>query len=44
MTVLSRMFARQFKLPAAETHSIEVQRDLEIPVLDGTVLLAGQAR
>jgi putative CocE/NonD family hydrolase len=40
MTVLSRFLGKAMKLPAAESHAVKVDRDLAIPMPDGTVLLA----
>lgn len=40
MTVGSRLGAALFKLPKPETREVEVERDLRVPMRDGTVLLA----
>lgn len=40
MTILSRLLGRVLKLPPAETHDIVVDRDLQVPMPDGAVLLA----
>lgn len=40
MTLASRVIARAFRLPRAETYDIVVERDLPVPMPDGVVLLA----
>jgi putative CocE/NonD family hydrolase len=40
MTLFSRALSRLFKLPPADTYAVRVERDLQVPVRDGTVLLA----
>ncbi len=40
MTLLSRLFARMFKMPAAETYDTAIERDIKVPMSDGVVLLA----
>lgn len=40
MTVLSRFLGKAMKMPAAQSHAVKVDRDLAIPMPDGTVLLA----
>lgn len=40
MSITSRVVARIFKLPPAETHRIMVERNLKVPMPDGVVLLA----
>ena len=40
MSITSRVVARIFKLPPAETHRIVVERNLKVPMPDGVVLLA----
>lgn len=40
MTLMSRLVAWLMKLPAAETHAIDVEKNKEIPMPDGVVLLA----
>jgi uncharacterized protein len=40
MTMTSRFFARALGLPPADTAPVTVQRDLEVPMPDGAVLLA----
>jgi putative CocE/NonD family hydrolase len=40
MTLFSRALSRLFKLPPADTHAIVVARGLQVPMRDGTVLLA----
>jgi putative CocE/NonD family hydrolase len=40
MSILGRVVTRRFKLPPAETHNVIVDRDLRVPMRDGTVLLA----
>jgi uncharacterized protein len=40
MTVLSRLVGRFAKLPPAKTHAVIVERDLEIAMPDGVLLLA----
>ena len=40
MTALSRLIGRLAKLPPAETHDVIVERDLQVPMPDGVVLLA----
>jgi len=40
MTALSRLIGRFAKLPPAETHNVMVERDLQVPMPDGVVLLA----
>jgi hypothetical protein len=40
MTISSRLIAWLFKLPPAETRDVVVERDLQVPMPDGVVLLA----
>lgn len=40
LPILSRVLTRLFKLPPAETHNVVVERNLRVPMQDGTVLLA----
>ncbi len=40
MTALSRLIGRFAKLPPAETYDVIVERDLQVPMPDGVVLLA----
>ncbi len=40
MSIPSRLIEWYFKLPPAETRNIAVERDLEVPMPDGAVLLA----
>jgi len=40
MSLMSRLFAWQYRLPPAETHAITHERDLPISMPDGAVLLA----
>ena len=40
LTALSRLIGRLAKLPPAETHNVIVERDLQVPMPDGVVLLA----
>src|SRR5689334_11590875 len=40
MTALSRLIGRFAKLPPAETHNVMVERDLQVSMPDGVVLLA----
>ena len=40
MTALSRLVGKLAKLPAAETYDVIVERDLQVPMPDGVVLLA----
>jgi len=40
MSFMTRMMARMYKLPPAETYDIAVDRDLEVPMLDGVILRA----
>src|SRR5713101_7533577 len=40
MTALSRLIGRLAKLPSAETHDVIVERDLQVRMPDGVVLLA----
>ncbi|MGE5222348.1 MAG: CocE/NonD family hydrolase [Omnitrophica WOR_2 bacterium] len=40
MSIASRIFAKTFKLPPAETYDIEVERNIQIPMADGAILLA----
>jgi putative CocE/NonD family hydrolase len=40
MTITSRMISRLLKLPPADTHHVVVERNLKVPMRDGTVLLA----
>jgi hypothetical protein len=40
MTALSRLIGRFAKLPPAEMHNVMVERDLQVPMPDGVVLLA----
>lgn len=40
MSLISRLTARVFKMPPAETHAIGIERDLKVPMPDGVMLLA----
>lgn len=40
MSILGRLVSWRFKLPPAITHDVIVDRDLRVPMRDGTVLLA----
>lgn len=40
MTLISRLVGRLAKLPPAKTHNVIVERDLQVPMPDGVVLLA----
>ncbi len=40
MTILSRLINRVLALPPAETYAVAVERNLQVPMRDGTVLLA----
>ncbi len=40
MTMTSRFFGRALQLPPAQTRNVRVERDLEVPMPDGAVLLA----
>jgi putative CocE/NonD family hydrolase len=40
MTIMSRLMARMFKLPAAETYDVVVEKKLQVPMPDGVVLFA----
>ncbi len=40
MTLMSRLLARLAKLPPAKTHDVIVERDLQVPMPDGVMLLA----
>jgi putative CocE/NonD family hydrolase len=40
MSIMSRLAARLYKLPPTETYDIAVDKNLEVPMPDGTVLLA----
>ncbi|MFN8442558.1 MAG: CocE/NonD family hydrolase [Caldilineaceae bacterium] len=40
ITILSRLFRIILKLPPAQTYDVLVERDLPVPMRDGTVLLA----
>jgi uncharacterized protein len=40
ISVLSRLFRPILKLPPAKTYNVIVERDLSIPMQDGTLLLA----
>ena len=40
MTFASRFMGQALKLPPATSRSVDVQRDLRIPMPDGAVLLA----
>jgi putative CocE/NonD family hydrolase len=40
LTVLSRLFGKLSGLPRAETYDVLVERDLQVPMPDGVVLLA----
>src|SRR6185312_5879247 len=42
MSILSRMFGRIAKLPPVETHDVLLERDLQVPMPDGVVLLANR--
>ena len=43
MTIVSRLVGAFGKLPAAETHAILIERDLPVPMPDGTILLANRS-
>ena len=40
MSTTSRLLGRLLKLPPAETHTLVIERDLQVPMRDGAVLLA----
>jgi uncharacterized protein len=40
MSMISRLLARMFKLPAAETYHIIVEKNMNVPMPDGVALLA----
>jgi putative CocE/NonD family hydrolase len=40
MSIVSRVMNRLFRLPPAKTYDVMVERDLKVPMSDGTVLLA----
>lgn len=40
ITILSRLLRHRLKLPPAQTYNVLVERDLPVPMQDGTVLLA----
>ena len=40
MTLMSRVFARVYRLPPARTYDIVVEKDLQVPMGDGVQLLA----
>jgi putative CocE/NonD family hydrolase len=40
LTLVSEIFGRRLRLPRAETRDVAVERDLEVPMDDGVVLLA----
>ncbi len=40
MTLISRLISAIEKLPPAETHDIEVERNIQIPMRDGVLLMA----
>ncbi|MGA2677333.1 MAG: hypothetical protein ABSE83_10625 [Methanobacterium sp.] len=40
MTLIFRLITAIEKLPPAETHDIEVERDIQIPMHDGMYLMA----
>jgi uncharacterized protein len=40
MSLASQIFARQMRLPRAQTHEVACERDLPVPMDDGAVLLA----
>ena len=40
MTILSRLISRLLKLPPAATHDVVVERNRQVPMRDGTLLLA----
>lgn len=42
MSLMSRFASRMLGLPPAVTHKLEVQIDLPVPMMDGTVLLANR--
>ena len=42
MTIISRLVGAFGKLPAAETHALLIERDLPVPMPDGTILLANR--
>jgi len=39
MSIMSRLLARIFKLPAAETHDVVVERNIKVPMKDGVNLV-----
>ncbi len=40
MSIISRLIGRVFRLPPAETYDVVVERDVQVPMPDGVVLLA----
>lgn len=40
MTLMSRLAVRLIKLPQAETYAVDIEKNLEVPMPDGVVLLA----
>ena len=40
MTLISRLITAIEKLPPAETHDIEIERNIQIPMHDGVLLMA----
>jgi putative CocE/NonD family hydrolase len=40
MTLVSRLLGKLLKLPPAETYDVQVERDVQVPMQDGIVLLA----
>ena len=40
MTIRSRLLSRLFKLPPAQSYDVVIERNLPVPMRDGTVLLA----
>src|SRR5512133_1089241 len=42
MTLMSRLMATLAKLPPAETYDIALDKNLKVPMADGTVLLANR--
>jgi predicted acyl esterase len=42
MSLFNRILAKTYKYPPAITHDVAVEKDLEIPMPDGAVLLANR--
>jgi predicted acyl esterase len=40
MSIMSRLMGRFFRLPRAETYDVAVEKNLQVPMPDGVVLLA----